>query len=133
MAAIQARFEVAVPELPDHIDTASYSQSLYLLHYCFLCMTNAVRLPYSDLLIWFSGMFSTLCDPPCVPVVSRIICFFSIIVRVYVSLPPLFLHLSDSFVCGTNAVSKSLKTPSRYTGVNLTTKQGNSAFRAGPR
>lgn len=27
MAAIQARFEVAVPELPDHIDPASYSES----------------------------------------------------------------------------------------------------------
>ena len=27
MAAIQARFEVAVPELPDHIDPASYSMS----------------------------------------------------------------------------------------------------------
>lgn len=26
MAAIQARFEVAVPELPDHIDPASYSK-----------------------------------------------------------------------------------------------------------
>ena len=26
MAAIQARFEVAVPELPDHIDPASYSE-----------------------------------------------------------------------------------------------------------
>ena len=25
MAAIQSRFEVAVPELPDHIDPASYS------------------------------------------------------------------------------------------------------------
>lgn len=28
MAAIQARFEVAVPELPDHIDPATYSTSL---------------------------------------------------------------------------------------------------------
>jgi len=27
MAVIQARFEVAVPELPDHIDPASYSMS----------------------------------------------------------------------------------------------------------
>jgi superfamily II DNA/RNA helicase len=27
MAAIQSRFEVAVPELPDHIDPASYSMS----------------------------------------------------------------------------------------------------------
>jgi hypothetical protein len=26
MAAIQSRFEVAVPELPDHIDPASYSK-----------------------------------------------------------------------------------------------------------
>jgi hypothetical protein len=26
MAAIQARFEVAIPELPDHIDPASYSE-----------------------------------------------------------------------------------------------------------
>lgn len=26
MAAIQSRFEVAVPELPDHIDPASYSE-----------------------------------------------------------------------------------------------------------
>lgn len=30
MAAIQARFEVAVPELPDHIDPASYSKYLRL-------------------------------------------------------------------------------------------------------
>ncbi|KAG6893288.1 hypothetical protein C0992_010581 [Termitomyces sp. T32_za158] len=30
MAAIQSRFEVAVPELPDHIDPASYSQELGL-------------------------------------------------------------------------------------------------------
>jgi len=28
MAAIQARFEVAVPELPDHIDPATYSEFL---------------------------------------------------------------------------------------------------------
>lgn len=28
MAAIQSRFEVAVPELPDHIDPASYSTCL---------------------------------------------------------------------------------------------------------
>ena len=27
MGAIQSRFEVAVPELPDHIDPASYSKS----------------------------------------------------------------------------------------------------------
>jgi len=27
MAAIQSRFEVAVPELPDHIDPASYSKT----------------------------------------------------------------------------------------------------------
>lgn len=26
MSAIQSRFEVAVPELPDHIDPASYSE-----------------------------------------------------------------------------------------------------------
>jgi hypothetical protein len=26
MSAIQSRFEVAVPELPDHIDPASYSK-----------------------------------------------------------------------------------------------------------
>jgi len=26
MGAIQSRFEVAVPELPDHIDPASYSE-----------------------------------------------------------------------------------------------------------
>lgn len=26
MAAIQSRFEVAVPELPDHIEPASYSE-----------------------------------------------------------------------------------------------------------
>ena len=26
MAAVQSRFEVAVPELPDHIDPASYSE-----------------------------------------------------------------------------------------------------------
>lgn len=32
MAAIQSRFEVAVPELPDHIDPATYSTSL--LMYC---------------------------------------------------------------------------------------------------
>lgn len=34
MAAIQSRFEVAVPELPDHIEPASYSK-LYIksLHY----------------------------------------------------------------------------------------------------
>lgn len=30
MAAIQSRFEVAVPELPDHIDPASYSTSFTL-------------------------------------------------------------------------------------------------------
>jgi hypothetical protein len=30
MAAIQSRFEVAVPELPDHIDPASYSECLAL-------------------------------------------------------------------------------------------------------
>jgi hypothetical protein len=28
MGAIQSRFEVAVPELPDHIEPASYSKSL---------------------------------------------------------------------------------------------------------
>ena len=28
MAAIQSRFEVAVPELPDHIDPASYSKHI---------------------------------------------------------------------------------------------------------
>lgn len=30
MAAIQSRFEVAVPELPDHIDPASYSKCLVI-------------------------------------------------------------------------------------------------------
>lgn len=30
MAAIQSRFEVAVPELPEHIDPASYSMSTFL-------------------------------------------------------------------------------------------------------
>lgn len=39
MAAIQSRFEVAVPELPDHIDPASYSEccpllKLRILRYC---------------------------------------------------------------------------------------------------
>ena len=29
MAAIQSRFEVAIPELPDHIDPATYSTSLF--------------------------------------------------------------------------------------------------------
>ena len=32
MAAIQSRFEVAVPELPDHIDPASYSESWVSLY-----------------------------------------------------------------------------------------------------
>lgn len=30
MAAIQSRFEVAVPELPDHIDPASYSKFYFI-------------------------------------------------------------------------------------------------------
>jgi hypothetical protein len=34
MAAIQARFEVAVPELPDHIDPASYSKCAFLYTAC---------------------------------------------------------------------------------------------------
>lgn len=34
MAAIQSRFEVAVPELPDHIDPASYSE--------FPCITESI-------------------------------------------------------------------------------------------
>lgn len=32
MAAIQSRFEVAVPELPDHIDPASYSELVSSIH-----------------------------------------------------------------------------------------------------
>ena len=35
MAAIQSRFEVAVPELPDHIDPASYSEFMSYASVCF--------------------------------------------------------------------------------------------------
>jgi hypothetical protein len=39
MSAIQSRFEVAVPELPEHIDPASYSTfQIIILFHC----TNAV-------------------------------------------------------------------------------------------
>ena len=36
MATIQSRFEVAVPELPDHIDPASYSEC------CPICTSDVV-------------------------------------------------------------------------------------------
>jgi len=48
MAAIQSRFEVAVPELPEHIDPASYSvyQSFHLVncdaHYLLSDILNIV-------------------------------------------------------------------------------------------
>lgn len=32
MTAIQSRFEVAVPELPDHIDPATYSMARFFFH-----------------------------------------------------------------------------------------------------
>jgi hypothetical protein len=35
MGAIQSRFEVAVPELPDHIDPASYSECYSCIAFCF--------------------------------------------------------------------------------------------------
>jgi superfamily II DNA/RNA helicase len=41
MAAIQARFEVAVPELPDHIDPASYSMSFPRLQWK-PCLTRSL-------------------------------------------------------------------------------------------
>jgi len=47
MAAIQSRFEVAVPELPDHIDPASYSECLAL----FIFYLTDVLLFSSDVLI----------------------------------------------------------------------------------
>ena len=49
MAAIQSRFEVAVPELPDHIDPASYSE----LAYCMLD-SSYLFLVFSDIVIVLS-------------------------------------------------------------------------------
>ena len=57
MAAIQSRFEVAVPELPDHIDPASYSKNAsFSILECYL-----TRDGHSDVLI-----------PSIVPVPSRV-------------------------------------------------------------
>jgi hypothetical protein len=47
MSAIQSRFEVAVPELPDHIDPASYSMFSFPV---FVFSVN-LKVPSSDLLI----------------------------------------------------------------------------------
>lgn len=48
MAAIQSRFEVAVSELPDHIDPASYSELV-----CPILGSSCLFLVLSDLVIGF--------------------------------------------------------------------------------
>lgn len=57
MAAIQSRFEVAVPELPDHIDPASYSK-----FFVFLQKRDGTNqfIFASDFLIFFCHNFSLL-------------------------------------------------------------------------
>jgi hypothetical protein len=42
METIQARFEVAVTELPDHIDPASYSACSLCMHALSLCANPRV-------------------------------------------------------------------------------------------
>lgn len=51
MSAIQLRFEVAVPELPDHIDPASYSKCLAFL---FLRPRTNIIFSSSDVVILFA-------------------------------------------------------------------------------
>ena len=48
MAAIQSRFEVAVPELPEHIDPASYSELV-----CSIIVPSCLFLVFSDIVIDF--------------------------------------------------------------------------------
>lgn len=54
MAAIQSRFEVAVPELPDRIDPASYSK-FFLAEYVFDC-TDRLTIMLSDFIITKSDL-----------------------------------------------------------------------------
>jgi superfamily II DNA/RNA helicase len=51
MSAIQLRFEVAVPELPDHIDPASYSKCLAFV---FLRPQTNIIFSSSDVVILFA-------------------------------------------------------------------------------
>jgi superfamily II DNA/RNA helicase len=50
MDVIQSRFEVAVPELPDHIDPSTYSEYWVVLHFRAYIL-NGISPSYSDVLI----------------------------------------------------------------------------------
>lgn len=57
MAAIQSRFEVAVPELPDHIDPANYSKSFGTVW----LWENELNTSDSDVVIWIRVVFVFSC------------------------------------------------------------------------